>query len=260
VLVGAGRVGGSLACWFVESGVEVGVWDKTSGANPPEVRGADLVVLAVPEEEIVAAAGAVEGWGAPPELPFVHCSGVAHPAGFATQGRPQGAMHPAYSFSTPETKRSDKACFLLDGDEDAVAAAVRLLDVAGLAHVRGRSHDRTLYHAGCVTSSNFVGLLGLAAGTMMEKAGLPRNEARKLLLSLMAGVLENAGDDGFENAISGPVARGDHATVLSEAARLAEHAPELLPLFLEGNRSLAVVLDKPEVVETILEWAKERRA
>lgn len=256
VIVGAGKVGGSLARWLEECGVEVETWDKKWRAKPPAVQGADLVVLAVPETEIASAARAAEGWGARPELPFVHCSGSAHPAGFAASNRPQGAMHPAYSFSTARTRRSGNACFLLDGDEDAVAAAVRLLDAAGLAHVRGRSHDRKLYHAGCVTASNFIGLLGVAAGTMMEKAGLPPEGGRRLLLSLVAGVVENAVDSGFENALSGPVVRGDSDTVLAEAARLAEHAPELLPLYLEGNRSLAVILEKPEVVEAILEWAR----
>jgi len=256
IMVGAGRVGGSLARWFTDSGVEVELWDKVSEHGPPSVEGAALVVLAVPEEDIASAARAVEGWGVRAEVPFVHCSGVAHPAGFAPTPRPQGAMHPAYSFSSPDTARSDAACFLLDGDEVAVAAARRVLDAAGLAHMRGRSHDRKLYHAGCVTASNFVGLLGVAAGTMMEKAGLPPEGARKLLLSLLAGVVENAADAGFEEALSGPVVRGDADTVLAEADRLAEYAPELLPLFLEGNRSLAVVLDKPEVAKAIMEWAR----
>jgi len=73
-------------------------------------------------------------------------------------------------------------------------------------------------------------------------AGLARDEARELLAPLIRQTAENVAELGPEAALTGPVARGDEATVDAQRAAVEETAPELLGLFDElvrQTRSLA---------------------
>ena len=53
---------------------------------------------------------------------------------------------------------------------------------------------------------------------------------RQLLLPLIRATVENWGADG-RDALTGPIARGDHDTVARQRAAIADRTPELLTLF-----------------------------
>ncbi len=50
-------------------------------------------------------------------------------------------------------------------------------------------------------------------------------------MPLVRATVENWARLGAERALTGPVARGDDATVARQRAAVAERTPELLPLF-----------------------------
>ncbi len=70
-----------------------------------------------------------------------------------------------------------------------------------------------------MASNDLLALLDLAAG-VLERAGLRRREALDALLPLARGTLEQAAHDGLEGALTGPVVRGDAATVAAHLRRL----------------------------------------
>ena len=76
---------------------------------------------------------------------------------------------------------------------------------------------RTLYHAGAVFASNYVVTLQRAA----VRLGVPAEG----LVPLMTRTIEN----GFE--LTGPIARGDWATVEAHKAAIREAHPELEHLY-----------------------------
>ena len=58
----------------------------------------------------------------------------------------------------------------------------------------------------------------------------------------MRGTVAQWSEGGPERALTGPVARGDHATVAAQREAVAATAPDLLPLFdqlVERTRELA---------------------
>ena len=60
-------------------------------------------------------------------------------------------------------------------------------------------------------------------------------------MPLVRATVENWAALGPERALTGPVARGDEATVARQRAAVAERAPELLALFdalVEATRAL----------------------
>jgi predicted short-subunit dehydrogenase-like oxidoreductase (DUF2520 family) len=226
-IVGQGRLGNALAAAFREAGRSV-VGPLAHGADGA---GAEAVLLCVPDDQIAGAAGLIQ-----PGRLVGHCSG-------ATTLDPL-APHEAFSLHPLMTVTADGARF--EGAGAAIAGrTTRGLELARtLAHTLGMrpveiaDADRTAYHAAASIASNFLITLEAAAERLAATAGADR----ELLLPLVRATVENWAALGPERALTGPVARGDEATIARQRAAIAERAPELLPLFdalVEGTRVLA---------------------
>ncbi len=84
---------------------------------------------------------------------------------------------------------------------------------------------RAAYHAAASTASNFLVTLQAAAEAIARGAGLGREDARALLMPLVRQTVENVAELGPEAALTGPIARGDEATVEAQRAAVEETAP-----------------------------------
>jgi predicted short-subunit dehydrogenase-like oxidoreductase (DUF2520 family) len=95
---------------------------------------------------------------------------------------------------------------------------------------------RDLYHAALASSANHLVTLVAEAADLLRKAGV--SEPARMLGPLLYAALDNAlrlGDD----ALTGPVARGDAETVASHIAALRAAAPDALPAYLALARLTA---------------------
>jgi predicted short-subunit dehydrogenase-like oxidoreductase (DUF2520 family) len=236
-IVGRGRVGTSLADAFAVAGVAV-VGPLGRGAD---ARGAEAVLLCVPDAEIAAAAAAVE-----PGPAVGHCSGAT--------GLEVLAPHPAFSLHPLMTFTGGGRAVNLAGAGAAVAgstqqtlAVARVLAAAlGLEAIEVAPEDRIAYHAAASIASNFLVVLEAAAERLAAGAGVER----RLLVPLVRATVENWANLGPDRALTGPVARGDHETVARQRTAVADRAPELLGLFdglVTATRSLA---DTQQAVRT----------
>ena len=98
--------------------------------------------------------------------------------------------------------------------------------------------DRAAYHAAASIASNFLITLEDAAEVMLRTTGADRS----VLVPLARAALENWAEHGAPAALTGPIVRGDDATVARQRAAIAERAPQLLVLFdamCERTRALA---------------------
>ena len=237
-VVGAGRLGTALGGALRAAGVAV-----EGPAGRGEVpRGCDAIVLCVPDTEIEAAAAAVAG-----AAPLVgHTSGATPLTALAAAGGAAFGLHPLQTFTRRAGGPAQAA-----GDPDALAdfagagcaiagsTAGALAFAGGLARVLGMTpfeiddEGRAAYHAAASVASNFVVTLLAAAERIAAGAGLEPDEARQLLVPLLRRTVDNLAALGPERALTGPVARGDEATVATQRRGIAEAAPELLDLFDE---------------------------
>src|SRR5207244_7398344 len=101
--------------------------------------------------------------------------------------------------------------------EEALAVARGLAETLGLRTFELADADRTLYHAGAVFASNYVVTLQRAA----VRLGVPPEG----LVPLMTRTIEN----GFD--LTGPIARGDWATVEAHKRAIRATHPELEHLY-----------------------------
>ena len=204
-VIGAGRVGSAVAARLRERGVAVGA------------DGAGLVLLCVPDGAIAEAAGAIE-----PGPWVAHVSGATPLASLEPHER-RFSLHPLQTFSrSGDPGQLDGAWAAVTAESrEALEVATLLGETLGLRPFALPDDARTLYHAGAVFASNYVVTLQRAAALLFEAAGAPP----EALEPLMRRTIEN----GFE--LTGPIARGDWATVDAHRARIAETLPQLEHLY-----------------------------
>lgn len=209
-VIGTGRAGGAIRARLIERGLRV-----TDGRVPEP--GAELVLLCVPDSSIAVVAAAV------PLGPWVaHVSGATrllaldpHILRFST--------HPLQTLSRDRgAEQLDGAWAAISGEsDDALARARWLAETLGLHPFEVADAQRTLYHAAAVIGGNFLVTLHQVATRLLDEVGAPP----AAIVPLMARTIEN----GFD--LTGPIARGDWATVDAHLAALAEKAPDLVPLY-----------------------------
>jgi predicted short-subunit dehydrogenase-like oxidoreductase (DUF2520 family) len=229
-IVGSGRLGRALAPALAAAGIAV---DGPLGRGA-DGAGADVVLLCVPDGEIAAAAAAV--------LPrhgllVGHCSGATTLDMLAPHER--FSLHPLMSVPLDGASRLAGAAAAVAGStEQARAVAVALAYRLGLTPVSVADEDRAAYHAAASIASNFLVTLEAAAERVAGTAGVDR----AALVPLVRATLENWAALGSERALTGPLVRGDEATVARQRDAIEQRAPELLPLFdalAEATRALA---------------------
>jgi predicted short-subunit dehydrogenase-like oxidoreductase (DUF2520 family) len=217
-VIGRGRLGTALAGALRDAGVRV-VGPLGRGASPA---GAGLVLLCVPDGEIARAAAAV---AARDGLLVGHCSGAT---GLGVLAPHEGfSLHPLMSIPREGARFAGAGCAVAGTTPRALAAARELAARLGMVAARVEDADRAAYHAAASIASNFLVTLETAAERLAASAGVNR----ELLAPLVRATVENWAAHGGERALTGPIARGDDATVARQRAAVAERAPELLELF-----------------------------
>jgi predicted short-subunit dehydrogenase-like oxidoreductase (DUF2520 family) len=183
-------------------------------AHRPEV-----VLLCVPDGEIAAAAAAI----APGPL-VGHCSGATglEPLG----GHDAFSLHPLMTVTRQGADFAGAAAAIDGTTAGALQFAAQLAELLGMRPIHIEAANRAAYHAAASIASNFLITLESAAEQLAATTGLGRAE----LLPLVRATVENWGADGAD-ALTGPVARGDRATIARQREAIEQRAPELLDLF-----------------------------
>jgi predicted short-subunit dehydrogenase-like oxidoreductase (DUF2520 family) len=215
-VIGPGRAGRSLASALERVGWVVhpllGRADDVTDAG----RDVDLLVIATPDGSIADVAAAV---ATRPDTVIAHLAGSL---GLDVLGRHpcRAAVHPLVALPGAEVgaRRLAGASFAVAGAPAEALATVEQLvrDLGGRSFVVA-DEDRATYHAAAVIASNhLVALLG-QVDRVAAAAGLPL----AAYLDLVRVTVENVAELGPAGALTGPVARGDEATLDRHRAALA---------------------------------------
>jgi predicted short-subunit dehydrogenase-like oxidoreductase (DUF2520 family) len=201
-VIGSGRVGSAIGARLRERGVAVVDDDP------------DVVLLCVPD----TAVSDVSRRLAPGRAWVGHVSGATPLSALEPHER-RFSLHPLQTFDRGgDPAQLDGAWAAISGEAaGALAVARKLAETLGLRPFELRDDERTLYHAGAVFASNYLVTLRRAA----VRLGVPAEG----LIPLMQGTI----DHGFE--LTGPIARGDWATVEAHKQAIRERQPELEQLY-----------------------------
>jgi predicted short-subunit dehydrogenase-like oxidoreductase (DUF2520 family) len=201
-VIGSGRVGSAISARLRERGVAV-------VADDP-----DVVLLCVPDTAVAEVARDLpsgDAW-------VGHVSGATPLAALEPHPR-RFSLHPLQTFDrSGDSSQLDGAWAAISADTgEALEVARELAETLGLHPFELADEERTLYHAGAVFASNYLVTLQRAA----VRLGVPAEG----LVPLMRGTI----DHGFE--LTGPIARGDWATVDSHKQTIHEQQPDLEQLY-----------------------------
>lgn len=275
-VIGAGRVGAVLGAALARAGHPVVAVTAISEMSllraqallpgvpitdvPTAVGDADLVLLAVPDDVLaelvhgLADVGAVRAgqfWCHPAGA---HGIGVLAPA--TDRGAVPLAIHPVMTFTgtSIDLDRLADCPFGVTAPEQFRPVAEALVVEMGGEPVWVPQAARTQYHAALALGANGLITLVNAAVDLLGNAGI--TDTRRLIEPLLQASLENALRLG-DQALTGPVARGDADTVAAHLAAIAETRAEVAPVYqamarLTALRAVDAGLLSPQSAESLL--------
>jgi predicted short-subunit dehydrogenase-like oxidoreductase (DUF2520 family) len=257
-IVGAGSLGSALAVSLSKAGYRVtevvgrgsrssqrraqslarrvGARVVTVGKDPIQ---SDVVWLLVPDREIRHCAETLVGFGEWRRKVVFHSSGALSSRELRSlqrRGAAVASVHPMMTFVASVVPELAGVPFAVEGDGLAVQAARRIVKALG-----GESFDidkrrKPAYHAWGAFASPLLLSLWVTAERAAELAGISRENARSKMLPIIRQTLANYAERGPEHAFSGPLIRGDVAT-LEKNLKALQRLPEVRNVYLALARS-----------------------
>ncbi|MGV2901539.1 DUF2520 domain-containing protein [Microbacterium sp. AGC62] len=231
-IVGAGRLGRVLTRSLRTVGFDV-LGPLRRDQSMPNV---DIALLCVPDSAI-------------PAVAFVarpHVRLVGHVSGATLLDDVDFSLHPLQTFTggeTPDVFHGIGAA-VAGRTDDARAVAEQLARALGARPFT--VDDRAGYHAAASFASNFVLTVVDAAEQLAAAAGIPSDDVRQLLAPLVRQTVENWTDAGAQEALTGPIARGDGETVARQRSAAGElDLQELFDALAAATQAIASRADDP---------------
>lgn len=245
-IVGAGSVGQALARLLVAE-FDVMVSSRSRARAAAAVTGiearavtlealassSDCVIVAVPDRAVSQVAEALARFDLAAVLQTSGALGPASLAPLRERGVPCAMFHPLQTFPTSEAgaQRLPGSLVGICGDDRALAWCERLAGALRCATLSVAEDRLAQYHAAAVLASNCVVGLVDAAATLMEGAGVKRVDALRALRPLLDASLDNVSTMEANQALTGPIARGDAVTVRRHLRSMRNSPTPLVGLY-----------------------------
>jgi len=229
-IVGAGRMGTALAGALRAAAIDVEGPLRRGQTPSADVR---AVLLCVPDAQIQAAAAALPARAGR----LVGHTSAATPLATLTPHE-AFSLHPLMTVTAAGATFAGATAAIAGATPHALAAAQALATAVGMRPVHVADADRAAYHAAASIASNFLVTLEGFAERLAQTAGVGREPLAALVRASVANWIEL----GAEQALTGPIARGDEATVARQRAAVAARLPDDLALFdalTDATRRLA---------------------
>ena len=251
-IVGAGPVATALAGALRLGGVPVlGLWARRaaparaagsaagvaafSSAPPDILLETEVVILAVRDQAITEVAKTLLGTGLINKRHvLLQCAGASSAkevlGPVADQVAAVATLHPLAAIADGKlAMRALKGTvFGVEGDDLGRAMAGKLVAAMSGVVLALDGAQMASYHAAAALASNYLVATIDAAAAVLAGAGVPPDKAAQALIPLAEGALRNIAAHGTTAGLTGPIRRGDSATV---------------------QRHLEAVRDRPELAE-----------
>jgi len=165
-------------------------------------------------------------------------------------GASVASLHPVQNFADPAvsiTQFAGSWC-ALEGDSAATRILRQAIEAIGGRLIAIAPHQKTLYHAGAVMACNYLVALLDVSLDILRTAGVSREQGAALLTPILRATVENVLAQGVENAMTGPISRGDVEIVNRHIKELERLGPESVSVYRElGRATLAVAERRKEL-------------
>lgn len=232
-IFGLGRLGSALQLSLTNSGYPIkSTFQKNEFPHSPEELG-ELIFLCVPDGEIISVYTELAQAFPSINRTIVHCSGTLSSmelrSSFPDSHFKIACFHPLKAISY-EMDSFEGVWFDLEGDEEVLSVLNVIAGDFGANHFEVKPEAKALLHAAAVVSSNYLVTLMKIASDIAATGNIEEETALKILLPLADSSLQNITKEGLEDALTGPISRGDTDTVQKHIMALRDH-PELYKLY-----------------------------
>jgi predicted short-subunit dehydrogenase-like oxidoreductase (DUF2520 family) len=208
---------------------------------------ADLWIIAVSDAVIFEVAAQL----AQTDISFqnavvCHCSGILTAEQLLPlqqKGAVIASCHPILNFACSEQAIANfPGCYVgLEGDTLAIQCLQSKMRSLGAHPIEIPSHAKVLYHLMAVVSGNFVAILLDFSSKCAQNAGIDQETAITLVIPLITSTLNNAAQHSPAEALSGPFARLDSASIQKHMEALQQYLPEWVTVYAQlGKAGLAL--------------------
>ena len=245
--IGAGKVGFTLGRYFTEQQITVsGYYNRHPEAaiDAAEftgtryydtmenlIRDSEVIFITVPDGAIA------EVWEQLKQLQIknkiiCHCSGALSSAVFSdiTNYECYGySIHPLFAVNskTESYKELSKALFTIEGDELHRDALADLIRSCGNKVVFLNPENKIKYHCAAVFASNLINGVMETAITELVQCGFTSEEALSALAPLTINNVAHLSEGTLEEALTGPIERGDTSTVLKHLNNISDDTRDI---------------------------------
>lgn len=230
-IMGGGKVGSCLAAYFKDAGYLAAItaagmehsrllaehFSVPFCNNKELVEQSEVILLTVPDRLIEQTAMTIVHENSRLQgKVFLHCSGslgLEPLQCLADAGAYVGSLHPLQSFAGSRAELQG-VYMAVDGDAEALNVAKELASVLGGISFYVPAAERAAYHAAACICSNYAVAVEALAQMIMSRWTGSNEAAWQALLPLFRGTAANLlGTDNPGAVLTGPIARGDGATV-----------------------------------------------
>ncbi len=265
-IVGAGNLGTALAMTLPAAGCDVRfIATRPGAAGSPQVKAlvrkvqaqpvelgssptldTSLIWLTVPDDSIAHVARQLAGTQVWKGRIVFHSSGALTSEELAplrARGARVASVHPMMTFVRGSVPDMSGVAFAVEGDAAAVRAAKDIVERLG-GHVFSiKKRNKVLYHAFGSFASPLVIALLASLEQVAKAAGIRNDDIKAVMLPLLRQTLRNYREHDAASAFSGPLARGDVATVrkhLDELKKVPEAREAYVALAKAAVKQLPV--------------------
>lgn len=242
-IIGAGKVGCSMGKYMVQKGLNLaGYYSRSkessefagtfTDSNVYEqlndmIEDCDCIFVATTDRSLEDVWRQILDTGVPlTNKIFCHFSGSFSSdvfSGVEATGASACSIHPMAAFSDKSTsyQQLNQVMFTLEGKDPARSRILELFQGMGNAVLTISSEKKTLYHCSASLVSNFVIGLYQMGLDILGECGIKQEDATALVETLVRNNVEAMLQNGPENALTGPIERGDAITIEKHLAALS---------------------------------------
>jgi predicted short-subunit dehydrogenase-like oxidoreductase (DUF2520 family) len=129
------------------------------------------------------------------------------------RGARVASVHPMMTFVEEVTPALKGVGFAIEGDREAVQTISKIVRRLGGESFPIAAKDKALYHAWGTFLSPLLTALLAAGEQVAQGAAVPANRSRRWMLPIVRQTVENYAKQGRARGFSGPIIRGDAATI-----------------------------------------------
>jgi len=254
IIIGGGRVGTSFGYLLNNNGFEImGVCNKHYSSAEKAVKKigqgrpltmqevkikcqeADLVLITTPDDVIEKIAEVILENTEDKSVYLMHMSGLYSSDILKKKENKVSAfsLHPLQSIPnfSEGIKLLPDAVYTLEGDSKGKQIGQKIVNLLGLKYNIIKKEHKPIYHAAAVVASNYLVTLVNVSFDLLKEADVLNDDTQKGMLNLVKGTLNNLEKMDPEDALTGPIARGDIDTVQKHINSIKDYKPEYYKLY-----------------------------